>query len=834
MNKTFEQEWNLYKAGGKRPSFAGEAPRGNAEFDSPVKVGEIRIFADMARPFVALVAQDRGNAGFFIVPVSPFTVPASSRELLEGERVYQLWNACAAARSFVERSWLVDTIDGEELATLVGTPRRDATTSLSADGVVAEYEREFLVSGGDFIPLVNKEVPRVVHVPARKPWRVRIAEALARSDDGIHVSWRRVCGLAACFVILLGLGVVVLTPDLSSGHMSARHLRQEREGKALGGVADRSYVIESEPDAEIDFAKDLVAEQRKEAPIPAESTIPPPPPSLAAAPASSDSSMTIRSAVKMRSMNGSRTPGSIGSMSRVDAQCDLAREIASSERLRRFSPERLAEQQPVGTERYAEIKENEYRDPTSEPLSTFGLDVDTSSYTTMRRYLTEWKSQPPKGSVRLEEFVNYFKYRYPQPKGDDPIAVACEMSVCPWAPTHKLLRVGVQAHEVPVEKLPPCNLTFLIDISGSMGGNGGFEMMKAGLKMLVGKLRPEDRVAIVTYADGTRVQLDSTPGSKKSKIHAVVDGLRCGGCTYGAGGIQLAYEEAKKNFDKNANNRVILITDGDFNVGISDPKLLEEFIATKRESGVFLTVLGVGRGNYQDATMKKLANAGNGNYAYLDSVLEAKKVMMNEFGGTLFTVAKDVKLQLEFNPAEVKGYRLLGYESRRLAAKDFNDDKKDAGEIGSGHTMTAFYEIVPAGSEEKVADVDPLKYQKRTESGRGEVCTVKLRWKKPDGDTSMLKEIPIAEAQITSKTPSEDFRFASAVAEFSLLLSDSKFKGDASFDKILDRARHAKGEDLEGYRAEFIRLVETAQLLAPPTPPPPPAPAGNRPDEGDL
>ncbi|MBR5548974.1 MAG: VWA domain-containing protein [Kiritimatiellae bacterium] len=807
MNKTFEQEWNLYKAGGKRPSFAGEAPRGNAEFDSPVKVGEIRIFADMARPFVALVAQDRGSAGFFIVPVSPFTVPASSRELLEGERVYQLWNACTAARSFVERSWLVDTIDGEELATLVGTPRRDATTSLSADGVVAEYEREFLVSGGDFIPLVNKEIPRIV-----------------------HVSWRRVCGLAACFVILLGLGVVVLTHDQQEQGVVIRMAGPVDEPI----VADTSYERVSEPDAEIDFAKDLVAEQRKEAPIPAESAIPPPSPSLAVAPASSDSSMTIRSPVKMKAMTASRSPRSIGSKSRVDAQCDLAREIASTERLRRFSSERLAEQQPAGTERYAEIKENEYRDPTSEPLSTFGLDVDTSSYTTMRRYLTEWKSQPPKGSVRLEEFVNYFKYRYPQPKGDDPIAVACEMSVCPWAPTHKLLRVGVQAREVPVEKLPPCNLTFLIDVSGSMGGNGGFDMMKAGLKMLVSKLRPEDRVAIVTYADGTTVRLASTPGSEKDRIRAVVDGLRCGGCTYGAGGIQLAYEEAKKNFDKNANNRVILITDGDFNVGISDPKLLEEFIATKRESGVFLTVLGVGRGNYQDATMKKLANAGNGNYAYLDSVLEAKKVMMNEFGGTLFTVAKDVKLQLEFNPAEVKGYRLLGYESRRLAAKDFNDDKKDAGEIGSGHTMTAFYEIVPAGSDEKVADVDPLKYQKRTESGRGEVCTVKLRWKKPDGDTSMLKEIPVAEAQITPKTPSEDFRFASAVAEFALIMSDSKFKGDASFDRILDRARHAKGEDLEGYRAEFIRLVETAQLLTPPVLPPSPAPGGNRPGEDDL
>ena len=856
MNKTFEQEWNLYKAGGKRPSFAGEAPRGDAEFDAPVKVGEIRVFADMARPFVALVAEDRGNAGFFIIPVSPFTVPASSRELLEGERVYQLWNACTAARSFVERSWLVEEVSSDALLSLNETIKQSKQSnnlSLAADGVVAEYEREFLVSGGDFIPLVDKEIPRIV-----------------------HVSWRRVCGLAACFVILLGLGVVVLTHDQQEqgvvirmagpvdepivkndtpstppatppsvvneetrmGLKRARQLLAQRE--LDGALKECENVLVADPANEearrlrssVERKREVVMRQEREvarekwiADVDAAWR-----PTAAVAGAVSDTrpwndngwtASPDSEAMERRLRLASNTPwhdhagGKMASISIKDQFLEV-------------------ERQPAGTERYAEIKENEYRDPTSEPLSTFGLDVDTSSYTTMRRYLTEWKSQPPKGSVRLEEFVNYFKYRYPQPKGDDPIAVACEMGVCPWAPTHKLLRVGVQAREVPVEKLPPCNLTFLIDVSGSMGGNGGFEMMKSGLKMLVGKLRPEDRVAIVTYADGTRVQLDSTPGSKKSKIRAVVDGLRCGGCTYGAGGIQLAYEEAKKNFDKNANNRVILITDGDFNVGISDPKLLEEFIATKRESGVFLTVLGVGRGNYQDATMKKLANAGNGNYAYLDSVLEAKKVMMNEFGGTLFTVAKDVKLQLEFNPAEVKGYRLLGYESRKLAAKDFNDDKKDAGEIGSGHTMTAFYEIVPAGSDEKIADVDPLKYQKRTESGRGEVCTVKLRWKKPDGDTSMLKEIPVAEAQITPKAPSEDFRFASAVAEFALIMSDSKFKGDASFDKILDRARHAKGEDLEGYRAEFIRLVETAQLIAPPTPPPPPAPAGNRPDEDDL
>ena len=846
MNKTFEQEWNLYKAGGKRPSFAGEAPRGEAEFDSPVKVGEIRIFADMARPFVGLVAEDRGNAGFFIIPVSPFTVPASPREALEGERVYQLWNACTASRGFVARSWRVGEIDAGVLAEIRG--RCAARGEFAADGIVAEYEREFLVSGGDFIPLVDKCIPRVV-----------------------HVSWRRVCGLAACFVILLGLGFVmfmhdqqeqewvirmsgvvdeptvkndtpstppatppsVVNEETRMGLKRARQLLAQRE--LDGALKECENVLVADPANEearrirssVERKREVVMRQEREvarekwiADVDAAWR-----PAGAVAPASSESVMTIRSPVKMKAMTASRSPGSIGSM---------RREIASSERLRRFSPERLAEQQPAGTERYAEIQENEYRDPTSEPLSTFGLDVDTSSYTTMRRYLTEWKRQPPKGSVRLEEFVNYFKYRYPQPNGDDPIAIACEMGVCPWAPTHKLLRVGVQAREVPVEKLPPCNLTFLVDVSGSMGWNGGFEMAKAGLKMLVDKLRPEDRVAIVTYANGTRVLLGSTPGAEKERIRAAIDGLVSGGGTAGGAGIQLAYEEAKKGFDRKANNRVILVTDGDFNVGISTPKALEDFIAEKRESGIFLTVLGVGHGNYQDANMKKLSTAGNGNYAYLDSVLEAKKVMMNEFGGTLFTVAKDVKLQLEFNPAEVKGYRLLGYESRKLAAKDFNDDKKDAGEIGSGHTMTAFYEIVPAGSDEKIADVDPLKYQKRTESGRGEVCTVKLRWKKPDGDTSMLKEIPISEAQITSKTPSEDFRFASAVAEFALLASDSKFKGGASFDRILDRARHAKGEDLEGYRAEFIRLVETAQLLAPPAPQTPPAPAGNRPGEDDL
>ena len=466
------------------------------------------------------------------------------------------------------------------------------------------------------------------------------------------------------------------------------------------------------------------------------------------------------------------------------------------------------------TERYAEFKENEFLDPKSSPLSTFSLDVDTSSYTLMRRAVADQKQLPPRTSVRIEEYVNYFHYDYPEPQNGDPVAVNCEMATCPWNAKHKLARIGLQAKRLAKDKIPPCNLTFLIDVSGSMEWHGGIDMVKKSLALLVGELRDEDRVAVVTYANGTSVRLPSTPGSEKGKIRQVIDSLMAGGGTYGAGGIQLAYEEAKKNFDKARNNRVILITDGDFNIGISSPKELEDFIAEKRKTGVFLTVLGVGEGNYQDLTMKKLANAGNGNYAYLDSLLEAKKVMIDEFGGTLQTVAKDVKIQIEFNPAKVAGYRLLGYENRLLEAKDFNDDKKDAGEIGSGHTMTALYEIVPAGAEEKVADVDPLKYQKAESVASEETFTIKLRWKKPDSDTSLLREMACTEDEVMRRNPSESFRFASAVAEFALLLEDSKFKGNASFDALINRARGAKGKDDEGYRAEFIRLAEKAQIYS--------------------
>ena len=469
----------------------------------------------------------------------------------------------------------------------------------------------------------------------------------------------------------------------------------------------------------------------------------------------------------------------------------------------------------LGTERYAEFHENGFMRVSSEPLSTFGLDVDTASYATMRRYLVDEKRLPPKDAVRLEEYVNYFSYSYPEPTGDVPLAVDCELADCPWEPSHRLLRVGVQARRVPTEKIPPANLVLLLDVSGSMDFNGGFTMMKKALGMLVDQLRDEDHVAIVTYANETQVRLPATSGRERAKIRQVVESLECGGCTAGGDGLRLAYEEIRRNFSPEANNRVVLITDGDFNIGPRGPKETERLIREERGHGIFLTVLGVGDGNYQDDTMKRLSTAGKGNYAYLDSLLEAKKVLVNEFGSTMLTVAKDVKLQLEFNPAQVASYRLLGYECRKLAAQDFADDRKDGGETGSGHSMTAFYELVPADGAGPAPAADALRYQQRVPVASEELLTVKLRYKEPQGEASRLVETPVRGADLVrAGGPSEDFRFASAVAEFALLASGSEHRGSASYAALLERARGARGEDRDGARAEFVRLAETAQLVA--------------------
>lgn len=471
------------------------------------------------------------------------------------------------------------------------------------------------------------------------------------------------------------------------------------------------------------------------------------------------------------------------------------------------------------TEDYDKINENRFLKVTDNPLSTFSIDVDAASYSNVRRFINDGQL-PPAGAVRIEEMVNYFHYEYPQPDNDKPFSINTEISDAPWNKDHKLVLIGLQGKKIPTENLPASNLVFLIDVSGSMQGPERIGLVKASMKMLVDQLREQDKVAMVVYAGAAGLVLPPTSGAEKTKIKDAIDNLEAGGSTAGGAGIKLAYKTAKEYFVKDGNNRVILCTDGDFNVGESSDDAMERLIENERKSGVFLTVLGYGMGNYKDNKMQKLADKGNGNHAYIDGMSEAKKVLVNEFGGTLFTIAKDVKLQIEFNPAKVQGYRLIGYENRMLAKEDFNDDKKDAGELGSGHTVTALYEVIPVGVKDTfLTKVDDLKYQKNKidwskTSDNGEILTVKFRYKAPDGDVSKLIEHPVMDQQISIAKTSDNFRFAASVAEFGMLLRNSEFKSGASFSNVVKMARQAKGKDEEGYRSEFIRMAENARSLA--------------------
>jgi Ca-activated chloride channel homolog len=467
-------------------------------------------------------------------------------------------------------------------------------------------------------------------------------------------------------------------------------------------------------------------------------------------------------------------------------------------------------------EGYDEIVENPFMKAKDNPLSTFSIDVDAASYSNVRRFLNA-DQLPPAGSVRIEEMVNYFTYDYPQPKNDEPFNVNMEVSSCPWNAKHQLVLIGLQGRKIPAQHLPAANLVFLIDVSGSMGEPNKLPLVQSSLKLLVDQLRPQDKVAIVVYAGNAGLVLPSTSGDKKIAIRSAIDNLEAGGSTAGGEGIQLAYKIAKQNFIKDGNNRVILCTDGDFNVGVSSDAGLIGLVENERRSGVFLTVLGYGMGNYQDAKMQKLADKGNGNHAYIDNLKEANKVLVKEAGGTLYTIAKDVKLQIEFNPTKVQGYRLIGYENRMLAKEDFNDDTKDAGELGSGHTVTALYEIIPAGVKaDELKSVDELRYKQPKDEGFSEssfgdeLMYVKLRFKKPDADVSKMIDFPLDDKITSINRTSDNFRFAAAVAQFGMLLRSSKFKGDASFDAVTDLAKYAIGKDAEGYRKEFLQLVEKA------------------------
>ncbi|HEX6181273.1 MAG TPA: von Willebrand factor type A domain-containing protein [Chitinophagaceae bacterium] len=472
---------------------------------------------------------------------------------------------------------------------------------------------------------------------------------------------------------------------------------------------------------------------------------------------------------------------------------------------------------PVDREGYDAIVENRFLTSKDNPLSTFSIDVDAASYSNVRRFLQSG-TLPPSGAVRTEELINYFKYDYPQPKDEHPFSINTEIADCPWNSKHKLAMIGLQGKIIPMESLPPSNLVFLIDVSGSMEDPNKLPLVQASMGLLVDQLRQQDKVAIVVYAGNAGLVLPSVNGLEKSVIRSAIDRLRAGGSTAGGAGIKLAYSVARDNFIKEGNNRVILCTDGDFNVGASSNDELERMIEEERKSGVFLTVLGYGTGNYQDSKMQKLADKGNGNHAYIDNMTEARKVLVSEFGGTLFTIAKDVKLQIEFNPATVKAYRLIGYENRLLNKEDFNNDLKDAGELGSGHTVTALYEIIPIGVESNfIEKVDGLKYQKAPEASvtdASEMMTIKFRYKKPDGNKSILMQHVVMNKQGSIKSASENFRFAAAVAEFAMLLRNSEFKQSSNYDHAWKLAKNALGNDAEGYRSEFLNLLRNAQSLA--------------------
>ncbi len=475
------------------------------------------------------------------------------------------------------------------------------------------------------------------------------------------------------------------------------------------------------------------------------------------------------------------------------------------------------------TESYAGITENGYRDPFQEPYSTFSIDVDNASYSNVRRFINLGQ-EVPADAVRIEEMINYFRYDYPKPSGEHPFSVYTETGVCPWNRNHYLLHLGLRGKDIDKGEMQPSNLVFLLDVSGSMNSPNKLPLLKSAFGMLVNELREQDRVAIVVYAGAAGVVLESTPGNRKETILEAIDRLEAGGSTAGGAGLMLAYKIAERNFIKGGNNRIILATDGDFNVGVSDNKSMEQLVEEKRGLGIYMTVLGFGMGNIKDDKMEIIADKGNGNYAYIDNIQEARRVLVQEFGGTLFTIAKDVKFQIEFNPARVKAYRLVGYENRLLADKDFNDDTKDAGEMGAGHTVTALYEIIPAGSEETgLPVVDPLRYQGNGDSRPSgamrptlkdaphELCNIRLRYKDPDALTSKLFSKTVGTDIKKAGETSDRFRFSAAVAAFGMILRDSRYRGTATTAEVISLASGARGSDPDGYRAEFIRLVQSAK-----------------------
>lgn len=469
------------------------------------------------------------------------------------------------------------------------------------------------------------------------------------------------------------------------------------------------------------------------------------------------------------------------------------------------------------TEEYDLIRENTFKDTAQNPVSTFSIDVDTASYSNVRRFLEGNNALPPKDAVRIEELINYFDYSYPDASGKDPFSITMEEGPCPWAKEHRLVLIGLQGKKLDYKELKPSNFVFLVDSSGSMDSPDKLPLLKNAFKLFLDALDKRDRVAIVAYAGSAGLVLPSTPASEKEVILKALDRLKAGGATAGGQGIELAYSVAKKNLVAEGNNRVILATDGDFNIGQSSTSELVRMIEEKRKDGIFLTILGFGMGNYKDGRMEQISNAGNGNYFYIDNIREAEKVLARDMRANMFTIARDVKIQVEFNPAHAAAWRLIGYENRVMAREDFDDDKKDAGELGAGHQVTALYEIIPPGVKSDVPTGAPLKYQTaKPAPGKhsGELMTAKLRYKPLDEDKSRLLERAVkSDAKRTLDKTSDNFRFAASVAGFGMLLRDSKFKGTLTYADVLDLAKESTSTDEFGERGEFLRLVKSASLL---------------------
>ncbi len=659
----------------------------------------------------------------------------------------------------------------------------------------------------------DRQLPKS-DVSEKRPYLMRMEEERRESS---RFQWGSLAAALAIFAVLGAL--VISTIQRETGRLEKRIADNPKPSKAVN-LPPRSKepetTVEAEPGPSVEME---VAQQPVE---PQATPAPSAPTELREQKQSASRDVAAAGKTRGLALNPSAPPPPMP-MKRAYNYVAGGGETTEAEAPSRY-------RQDFNTATYDRVEENPFLPAANNPLSTFSIDVDTASYSNARRFINSG-SLPPKDAVRVEEMINYFSYDYREPEGDKPFSIDLDSTACPWDPSHRLLRIGLKGREVANENRPASNLVFLLDVSGSMMPAERLPLVKQAMRLLVDKLTEKDRVAIVIYAGGSGLALNSTSGNEKEKILRALEELQAGGSTNGAEGIELAYKVAADNFIRGGVNRVILATDGDFNIGVTNQGDLIRLIEAKAKSGVFLSVLGVGTDNLKDSTMQKLADKGNGNYAYLDSIDEARKVLVQQINGTLMTIAKDVKIQVEFNPARVASYRLIGYEKRMLRKEDFNNDKIDAGEIGAGHTVTALYEVVPAGTgatdpATSAPPVDPLKYQSPSSSAAAkndsnaspEMVTVKLRHKKPDGETSELTERSFTDNGSKFENAAPDLKFAAAVAEFGMLLRDSQYKGKGSFGAVIEWAQEGRGRDTAGYRAGFIELARKAQSLKPRNP----------------